>query len=138
METITGGCLCGAVRYTATTAPIAARICWCRLCQYLGAGSGTANVIFPREAVSITGELTDYASIADSGTHMHRQFCPRCGTSLGGYAEERAHLLVVRIGTLDNPELMKPSSIIWASAAPSWAAFDPALPCVAGQPPPVG
>ncbi len=46
---ITGGCLCGAVRYQAAAAPIVTRVCWCRLCQYLGAGSGTVNICFPTE-----------------------------------------------------------------------------------------
>ncbi len=46
---ISGGCLCGAVRYTASAAPIVTRVCWCRVCQYIGAGSGTVNVCFPSE-----------------------------------------------------------------------------------------
>ena len=31
-------------------------------------------------------------------------------------------------GTLDDPELMAPQSVIWASSAPSWAVLDPRLP----------
>ena len=49
--TITGGCRCGAVRYSIEAEPIAARHCWCRDCQYIGAGLGTVNVFFPSEAV---------------------------------------------------------------------------------------
>ena len=43
---ITGGCLCDAVRYSSTSKPVMSRTCWCRLCQYLGAGSATVNVAF--------------------------------------------------------------------------------------------
>jgi hypothetical protein len=42
--TITGGCRCGAVRYTIEAEPLFARHCWCRDCQYIGAGPGTVNV----------------------------------------------------------------------------------------------
>jgi len=49
--TITGGCRCGAVRYSFEAEPITARHCWCRDCQYIGAGSGTVNVFFPSDAV---------------------------------------------------------------------------------------
>jgi hypothetical protein len=65
--TITGGCLCGAVHYSIDAEPIAVRTCWCRDCQFIGAGSGTVNVAFPSEAVKIEGALTDHVSKADSG-----------------------------------------------------------------------
>jgi hypothetical protein len=73
---ITGQCLCGAVRCRASEDPLASRTCWCRLCQYLGAGSATVNVCFRKDSVSIEGELQDFARVADSGNHMHRRFCP--------------------------------------------------------------
>ena len=79
---ITGGCLCGAVRFRSTAAPIATRYCWCRDCQGFAAGGATVNVIFSSNAVTIEGPTTDYASTADSGNRMHRRFCPSCGTPL--------------------------------------------------------
>jgi len=135
---VTGGCLCKAVRYRITAAPIVTRQCWCRVCQYLGAGSSTVNVCFPTAAVTIEGELRDYRSIADSGNVMHRRFCPACGTAMFSEAEARPHLIYVRAGTLDDPEIAKPAVTIWTSQAPSWACIDPAIPSVAGQPPPAG
>ena len=135
---ITGGCLCKAVRYVVTTAPITSRACWCRLCQYLGAGSGTVNVLFGRNALTITsGTLRDYACVADSGTRMHRRFCPDCGTHLFSSAESRPHLVIVRNGALDDRELLAPSGTIWADSAPGWARIDESLPRHAGQPPPL-
>jgi len=134
---ITGGCLCRAVRYRISAAPIVARVCWCRLCQYLGSGSGTVNVCFPSAAVSVEGELRDFLSVADSGNTMHRRFCPNCGTQVFSAAESRPHLVFVRAGTLDDREVARPATTIWTSQAPSWACIDGALPVVAAQPPPV-
>lgn len=133
---ITGGCLCGAVRYAIDAAPISVRTCWCRLCQYLGAGSGTINVVFPSAAVRSEGETRDYRSVADSGNVMHRHFCACCGTPLFSAAEVRPHLIIVRAGTLDDPEIGRPESTIWTASAPSWACIDADLPRIAGQPAP--
>ena len=131
---ITGGCQCGAVRYSiAIEAPIAVRACWCRVCQYLGAGSGSVNAVFAKEGMTITGRTTDYSVVADSGAVMHRRFCPNCGTPLFSEAEPRPNVIVVRVGTLDDPNLTPPRQTIWTSAAPEWACFDPALPQGAGQ-----
>lgn len=133
---ITGGCLCKAVRYRISAPPIVTRTCWCRLCQYLGAGSGTVNVGFHTAATTIEGELADYSCVADSGNVMHRRFCPKCGTAMFSEAEVRPHLIFVRAGTLDDPEVARPSMTIWTSEAPTWACIDPAIPRLTGQAPP--
>ena len=135
---ISGGCLCRAVRYTVTAEPIATRVCWCRDCQYFAAGSATVNVVFPTAAVALSGPLRDYASSADSGNRMHRQHCERCGTPVTSVSESRPHLTILRAGTLDDPELARPSLTIWTESAPSWACIDAALPTTPRQPPPAG
>ena len=135
---ITGGCLCRAVRYTATEDPIACRICWCRDCQYFAAGSATVNVVFLTSALSVSGPLRDYTSIAESGNRMHRQFCEQCGTPVTSASEARPTMVFVRTGTLDDPELVRPASTIWTSQAPSWACINATMPCTPRQPPPAG
>jgi hypothetical protein len=134
---ITGGCLCGAVRYRISEPPLATRVCWCRVCQYFGAGGATVNACFHSTATHIEGMLRDYPSTADSGNVMHRRFCPACGTHLFSEAEVRPHLIFVRVGTLDDPEVARPGMSIWTSSAPSWACIDEKLPQASGQPPPV-
>jgi hypothetical protein len=134
---VTGGCLCKAVRYRITAAPIATRLCWCRVCQYFAGGNATVNACFPSNAVTIEGELRDYQLTAESGNRMHRRFCPTCGTQMFSEAESRPHLIFVRAGTLDDREIAKPSATIWVSQAPTWACIDESLPRVERQPPPV-
>ena len=133
---ISGGCLCRAVRYTLSAAPIVTRTCWCRVCQYIGAGSATVNVCFPSAALNVSGALTDYSMVADSGNVAHRRFCPKCGTHLFSASEARPHLVFVRAGTLDELELARPALTIWTASAPSWACFDERIPKVERQPPP--
>ena len=125
---IVGGCLCGAVRFRSTAPPIGARHCWCRDCQHIAGGNATVNVIFPSDAVTIEGELAGYESLAASGNRMLRRFCPKCGAPLFSQTEVRPHLIIVRAGALDEPDLVQPSVSIWVSQAPRWACIDPDLP----------
>ena len=133
---ITGGCLCKAVRYSASAEPIVTRQCWCRLCQYVGAGSSTVNVAFETKHVAIMGEVRKFSAVADSGNTLLRGFCPACGTPLTSEAVIRPHLLFIRAGTLDDSSIVAPVMNIWTRQAPQWAHLDPRLPMVPGQPPP--
>jgi len=56
---ITGGCLCEAVRYEVKAeAPLGARYCWRRVCQYLGCGTGAVGALFRRDDVTVSGPLS--------------------------------------------------------------------------------
>ena len=133
---MTGGCQCGAVRFTAEADPITVRACWCRDCQYAASGNAAVNVLFPSAGFSVNGETNEFVSTADSGTVMHRRFCPRCGTPLFSQAESRPHIVVVRAGALDDREAASPQGTIWAASKPSWGYIDTDLPCTEGQPAP--
>ena len=130
-----GGCLCGNVRYKLAADPITSRICWCRTCQHFS-GNGTANAIFSTQKMEVTGETSVFSSTSDSGNIINRKFCPNCGSHLFAEASARPGLMVVRVGTLDDPSSVKPVANIWVSSAPSWACFDPALGSFEHQPPP--
>ncbi|PTU32656.1 GFA family protein [Stenotrophobium rhamnosiphilum] len=129
----TGHCLCGAVSFKLTAEPLATRICWCRDCQHL-ASNGTVNLLVPTEALAISGTLSDYIKIADSGNEITRQFCPSCGTHLFAKSSGRPQFRVVRVGNLDAPSSIQPHMNIWASSAPTWACLDVALERVEQQP----
>ena len=134
---ITGGCLCGAVRYSvAASKPLVTRQCWCRLCQYLGGGSSTVNAGFQSADFTVTGELARHETVADSGNPMVRSFCPACGTPMFSETPARPHLRFIRVGTLDDTSLAKPEMTIWTAEAPDWACIDPDVPRFESQPPP--
>lgn len=131
---VTGGCLCGAVRFGFTGPPVAARACWCRVCQYLSSGNASINVIVRADGFTVTGAVAEYRSTADSGRAMRRRFCPACGTPLFSEDPGEPDYLVVRAGALDDPEIARPESVIWTASAPPWARLDPDLPSCPGQP----
>lgn len=135
--TIGAGCLCGAVRMEIDAEPMAARTCWCRLCQYLGGGTASVNVCFPSDAVKIVGEVRYYESVADSGNPMRRGFCPTCGTPLTSESLARPHLIFIRAGALDDPNLIGPQATIWTDEAPHWALISDEIPSHPAQIPPV-
>lgn len=133
----TGQCLCGQVRFAIDAEPLGARMCWCRDCQRIASGSATVNVLFPEDTVHYKGKVTTLELIADSGNRVERGFCPKCGAQMYSKTiEPRGMPMRVRAGTLDNPELMAPQAIIWASSAPHWATLDPSLPHYPKGPPP--
>jgi hypothetical protein len=124
-----GKCLCGQIQFSIDAEPHSARMCWCRDCQRIASGSATVNVLFPEEAVRYTGQITTLRLTADSGNIVERGFCPRCGSQMYSKTiEPRGMPMRVRAGTLDDPELIAPTAIIWADSAPRWATFDPNLP----------
>ena len=133
---IVGGCLCGAVRFRSTAPPIGARHCWCRDCQHISGGNATVNVLFPTDAVTIEGETATFVNLAASGNTMQRRFCPKCGSPLFSQTSARPHIIIVRAGALDDPNLIAPSGSIWVDSAPHWACIDADLPRFPAQPPP--
>ncbi|MFM5949209.1 MAG: GFA family protein [Novosphingobium sp.] len=126
----TGHCLCGAIAFSIAAEPIAARMCWCRDCQYIASGSPTVNVLFPEAAVTYSGEMTTLRLVANSGNTVERGFCPTCGAQMYSRTVVPAGTQPMRIraGTLDNPGLIAPSAHIWVDSAPAWAVLDPTLP----------
>jgi hypothetical protein len=133
MANYTGRCLCGNVSYSIAAESVTSRICWCRDCQRISS-NGTVNAVFPSQAIEIQGPLSEYASTAESGNHIRRRFCPSCGSHLFADSSGRPGLTVVRLGTLDNPSLIKPMANIWCASAPTWACLDVTLARVEHQP----
>ena len=132
--TRTGGCRCGAIRYTLSAEPLATRVCWCRDCQYWALGNAAVNIMVPRAAVAVTGTPRHYDSVADSGNAMRRSFCGDCGTHLLSESSGNLLNMVVRVGTLDDAGGIAPTVVIWTASAPAWAQIDPSLQAFPGQP----
>lgn len=130
MAELTGGCLCGAIRYSINAEPVMSGACHCRDCQYASGGSAAFVMIFPKSAVRLTkGTPRSYSSLAESGNRVRRSLCESCGTPLFGENESTfAGFVAVRVGSLDDPSVFRPIGHAWTSSAQPWHSIDPALP----------
>jgi hypothetical protein len=119
MTSITGGCLCGRVRYTVTGEPVFSGLCHCRNCQRYTGSSFEAVIAFPAPSVSVQGELKTYNDTGDSGQPVRRNFCPNCGSGVIAEADVLPGLTLVLAGTLDETTVFKPTmDVYWSSAQP--------------------
>src|SRR5690242_4500446 len=82
MPQMTGGCLCGKVRYTANAEPIFIGVCHCTNCQKQSGTAFSVVVAIPKSALSITGTTKSFQDKPDSGQPMARIFCPECGSPI--------------------------------------------------------
>jgi hypothetical protein len=120
MTTRTGGCLCGAIRYELTAEPQFQVACHCRACQYVSGGSPTLAMVAPKAAFTITqGTPRAHRSKAESGADLARCFCEVCGTPI--YSQPaNPDIVVVKVGSLDDPSDFKVQADIWMKAAQPW------------------
>jgi len=132
--TIEGGCACGRVRYVLTEPPLTVRTCWCRECQYLAAGNGSVNLRASRASLRLQGALGAWSTTAASGNTVRRSFCPGCGTPVLSETSGSPDIVVLRVGTLDDPAAFPPKATIWTASAPPWACIDDTLPGSPRQP----
>jgi hypothetical protein len=117
---ITGGCLCGAVRYTAEADPTTATVCHCRDCQKFSGSAFAALVLVSKEKLALNGTLKTFSSIGGSGSPLLRHFCPECGSSIAEQPGTRPDIFVLNVGTFDNPTMAKPSREIFCDDALPW------------------
>jgi len=82
---LTGGCLCGGIRYEVTQPPIMVYTCHCTDCQHITGSAFAIGVMVLDEALRLSGKVPRIIeSIADSGRVKGRCVCPDCATSVCG------------------------------------------------------
>ncbi|MBX3618811.1 MAG: GFA family protein [Rhizobacter sp.] len=106
LEPLTGGCLCGSVRYRATPTDREGYYCHCRMCQLAFGNTRAAFINLPKREVTWTaGAPTYYAS----SKFAQRGFCGRCGTPLSFEYVDSEHM-DLSVGSLDQPSQITPVS----------------------------
>ncbi|MCZ6629479.1 MAG: GFA family protein [SAR324 cluster bacterium] len=105
-----GGCSCGELRYGLKTKPVFVHACHCRLCQRLTGGAFVMNAIIEKDAVELlSGTPVSHRLQGGSGSDHDVYFCRNCGTYVWSeYHRFPGSAWFIRVGTLDNPDLLAP------------------------------
>ncbi len=125
-EITTGGCLCGKVRYHFTGSPLLTAICHCRHCQRQSGSAFGIVIAVPAADFDLQGETRSFDDSSDSGRTVARLFCPTCGSPILSRIEPLPDLILIKAGTLDDPDTLQPAVEVYCDRAL------PFLPALAG------
>jgi hypothetical protein len=127
-----GGCDCRAIRYRMETAPLIVHCCHCRWCQRESGASFALNAMIEGERVTSLNaapELIPTPSQSGRGQQIAR--CPHCRVALWShYASAGPTIAFVRVGTLDNPDLLAPDVHIFTESKQPWVVLPDGVPAV--------
>ncbi|MFN3991740.1 MAG: GFA family protein [Tabrizicola flagellatus] len=115
MDQVTGGCLCGGLRFMARGQPWRVGLCHCLACRKSQGALFHASAIYPETAVTITGEARHYRD---------RSFCPTCGSQVYAHIGDE---IGINLGSLDEPSRFRPTYELWTIRREDWLPGFPGL-----------
>lgn len=117
---LTGGCMCGTVRWELAEAPIGSGICHCRRCQRRTGSASSYSALALRSAFEITsGEEAIRSYRPEEG--WHKYFCGECGSALFTLNPEMEEVIGLRMGGFDEDPGVRPAFHQFIAYAPAWA-----------------
>lgn len=124
---VTGGCLCGAVRYEADALLQSAYYCHCKDCQKSSGQPASIGVPVKVGSLRFISEEPKYYISSEWG---RRGFCPHCGSRIIWRPRdpEDEWTTNVDVCSLDNPEDVRPSMHIFVDRQLPWYKLDDDLP----------
>ncbi len=125
VESFTGGCHCGQLRYRVDAPLQDIAHCHCAVCRRTSGGIVTTWITVPHEAFHwLQGTPAEYASSAS----CRRHFCATCGCQLSLFTSLSPDSLDITVASLDQPELAPADRHIWVSSRLPWLHLDEGLP----------
>jgi hypothetical protein len=117
--TLTGGCGCGAVRFTLAEPPVTAAYCHCTRCQHrTGSAAGATALIVPG-SLTLDGGADALGRWAP-GDGFTKIFCSQCGSALFVENPETGAIAGVRLGAFDGDPGVRPQLRQYVAYAAAW------------------
>lgn len=116
---LTGGCLCGGVRFAVDEPPTSARYCHCRRCQRrTGTAAAVSARIVPGSLRILAGE--DLIRSYDPSDGFSKVFCSVCGSALWSQNPDDPSVISIRFGAFDGDPGIRPSLRQYVASAAPW------------------
>jgi len=129
-----GSCSCRAVRYRLTARPLFVHCCHCRWCQRESGAAFALNALIETACVELlAGEPIAVDTPSESGRGQKFYRCPKCYVTLWShYSGAGETAAFVRVGTLDEPDLVPPDIHIYTASKQPWVTISHDIPAVKG------
>lgn len=119
-DPLTGGCMCGTVRWSLATPPIGSGICHCNRCQRrTGSASSYSALATKADLRILDGEDAIRAYRPEDG--WHKYFCGECGSALFTLNPDSPDVVGMRMGGFDADPGVRPAFHQFTAYAPAWA-----------------
>ena len=119
-EPLTGGCLCGGVRFEVTEPPLVALYCHCTRCQRRSGSAASANARIAPGSLKVTAGEQLVKSYNAGGGAFKKAFCSECGSALWSEHPENPDFRAVRLGSFDSDPGIRPSFRQFVAYAAPW------------------
>jgi hypothetical protein len=123
--TITGGCLCGAVRFAASSSPTFVCICHCQSCRR---ATGAPAVPWATFRVQDVQFIKGAPTLHGSSPGVTRGHCAICGSSICYRHERRPDDIDLTVACLDDAAAFRPVAHIWLRDKLPWIVINDDLP----------
>lgn len=121
---LTGGCLCGAVRYEYNGDAGPANYCHCADCRRCTGSAFNVGVRVEAQRLRILrGSPKAFGKTGDSGYQLTRHFCPECGSPLYTSSPQHSGSYFLKAGCLDDATVVRATHQSWVKSRVPWAAI---------------
>jgi hypothetical protein len=116
---ITGGCLCGAVKFSLESRVKAFYLCHCEQCKRLTGSAFAANILTGIDNIEWHSGKRNISKYEHASREFSKSFCKQCGSALP-VVNKTGTSLVVPAGSLDEQPNLKPQANVFALEEASW------------------
>ena len=128
-QTHEGGCTCGHVRYRLNSDPMIVHGCHCRWCQRQSGSAYAINALIEADRVEILkGDVDCIETDTPTGSGQTIARCPKCKIAVWSNYDifmPGDDVRFIRVGSLDNPDLLPPDVHIYTSTKQPWIILPP-------------
>jgi hypothetical protein len=116
---LTGGCLCGGVRFAVDEPLVSAGYCHCTRCQRRTGAAASPQARIAPGSLQVTGGEELLSEYEPPGG-FPKVFCSRCGSALWSRAPHDPQVISIRLGAFDADPEIRPSYRQFVAYAAPW------------------